>query len=213
MLGPEVTFIVKAPAIPPTVAVLFDSLDIFTIRMKELDYNPALVDCVGTELLPWLAARYRFAADPARRIIGGTSLGGMAAAFVALRAPSVFGNALCQSGSFDYGRPGDTEDEAYARMIAVAPRLPLRFWLDAGTLEGPGTRSVTAGGQTPGILVATRHLRTVLQAKGYEVHHREFSGGHDFGGWRGTFPEALIALTGHEGKTETSPRLAALATS
>ena len=83
-------------------------------------------------------------------------------------------------------------------MIAAEPRLPLRFWLEAGTLEGLVAGFVVAVDQNPGICVATRHLRTILETRGYEVHHREFSGAHDFASWPGTFPDALMALTGSE---------------
>jgi enterochelin esterase family protein len=34
----------------------------------------------------------------------------------------------------------------------------------------------------------------VLLAKGYEVHYREFIGGHDYINWRGTFADGVIAL-------------------
>ncbi len=190
--------LLAAGKIPPTVAVLFDSPETLAVRTQELKFNPALLDCVATELMPWLAAHYRFAADPARRIIAGTSLGGLAAAFVALRLPSLFGNVLCQSGCFQFALPGQTEYEHFVRMIAAEPRLPLRFWLDAGRLEGLVAGFVVVEDQNPGIFVATRHLRTVLEAKGYEVHYREFSGAHDFASWPGTFPEALIALTGSQ---------------
>ena len=44
-------------------------------------------------------------------------------------------------------------------------------------------RFVTAGA----ILESTRHLRDVLRAKGYSVTFAQFTGGHDYLSWRGTF--------------------------
>jgi len=41
-----------------------------------------------------------------------------------------------------------------------------------------------------------RHMRDVLQAKGYSVHYREFNGGHEYLNWRGTLADALLALVG-----------------
>lgn len=52
----------------------------------------------------------------------------------------------------------------------------------------------------PSLLVANRHLRDVLQAKGYAVHYREFNGGHEVLNWRGTLAEGLLLLLG---KSET----------
>jgi enterochelin esterase family protein len=60
--------------------------------------------------------------------------------------------------------------------------------LEAGTFENDITGS---GGQ---ILEASRHLRDVLRAKGYEVHYQEFAGGHDYLSWRGSLAEGLLSL-------------------
>lgn len=75
---------------------------------------------------------------------------------------------------------------------AEAPRLPLRFFIEAGTFENDIAGS---GGQ---ILETSRHLRDVLRAKGYQVHYREFAGGHDYLSWRGSLADGLIALMGSQ---------------
>ena len=64
----------------------------------------------------------------------------------------------------------------------------MRFYLEAGLFE--------AGNGQLGIFDTTRHLRDVLQAKGYEVRHREWASGHDYLNWRGTLAEGLIELFG-----------------
>jgi enterochelin esterase-like enzyme len=69
-------------------------------------------------------------------------------------------------------------------------KLPLRFYLTAGTFE------VDTDGNGGDILEGTRHLRDVLLAKGYEVHYEQFVGGHDGISWRGTLGNGLIALLG-----------------
>jgi len=111
---------------------------------------------------------------------------------VALQYPGHFGNVLSQSGSFWWapdaapGQAGAAEPEWLARRYAEAPRQPIRFWLEAGRFE-------TGRGQA-GILESNRHLRDVLRARGYDVRHREFSGGHDWYHWRGTLADGLLAL-------------------
>ena len=44
------------------------------------------------------------------------------------------------------------------------------------------------------MLVASRHLRDVLQAKGYEVRLQEINGGHDFFNWQAALPDGLTSL-------------------
>ena len=41
-----------------------------------------------------------------------------------------------------------------------------------------------------------RHMRDVLQLKGYEVHYNNFNGGHDYICWRGSLADGLMTLIG-----------------
>jgi enterochelin esterase-like enzyme len=75
--------------------------------------------------------------------------------------------------------------------VAAAERRPLRFVLDAGRLETWVPRS-----EAPSLLTANRHLRTVLQAKGYPVRYAEAAGGHAFFSWQLTLAEGLMSLLG-----------------
>ena len=45
------------------------------------------------------------------------------------------------------------------------------------------------------LLSETRRLRDVLEAKGYRVIYSEFVGGHNEVCWRGSFANAVMALT------------------
>lgn len=118
----------------------------------------------------------------------------LAAAFVAIKRPETFGNVLSQSGSFWATGPGDAEYEGVARAIASSPKLPIRFNLEVGLLEGMQKGAVAFADNRPDMVVANRHLRTLLQAKGYDFHYREFPGAHDFGYWSITFPDRLVEL-------------------
>jgi enterochelin esterase-like enzyme len=188
--------LVAAGRIPPTVAVLIDSPD----RAAELGCDGRLVDCLADELLPWVRARYHVTTDPGRSVVGGVSLGGLMAAYVAMQRPDLFGNVLAQSGAFGWGREAAAappwsiepppEDCWLVRAIAERERLPLRFWLEAGLLEDHRDASITS------VLQSTRHLRNVLAARGYPVSYHEFAGGHQYITWRGTLPDALVALLG-----------------
>ena len=174
--------------IEPTVAILVGN--VVGQREHELACNPVFEQFLLTELLPWAHAKYNFANDPGSVTIGGSSLGGLAATCAAFRHPDRFGNVLAQSGAF-WWRPASeaaTEPNWVARQFIASPKLPLRFYLDAGSDE------VDLSGGGDSILVTTRDLRDVLLARGYEVHFQEFAGGHDFLSWRGTLADGLMAL-------------------
>ena len=177
--------------IQPLIALLVDSPG--DKRLADLLCSERFARFVAAELVPWARRHYRLAPDPARAIVGGQSAGGLAAAYSALRYPDVFGNVLSQSGSFWWHPSDDDEHEWLARQFANTSRLPLRFYQEVGLLE---THSTPGAGPTQ--LLANRHLRDVLRAKGYPVTYGEFNGGHDFLGWRRTLADGLIALAGGE---------------
>jgi enterochelin esterase family protein len=179
-----------AGRLPPLVAVFVDAID-GAHRGRELSGDAPFAAFLAAELVPWARAQARVTRDPARTIVGGMSLGGLAAAAAAFYRPDVFGNVLSQSGSVYWKPADDPEYEWLARRFAAHPRQDVRFWLDVGRLE---TSPRPAG--CPALLVANRHLRTVLRATGHTVHYHEFSGGHDNACWQITLPEALVALMG-----------------
>lgn len=185
--------------IPPLAAV-FVGHPAPALRGTELPANPEFADFLAHELMPWLHARQPGISHDARDVVvAGSSYGGLAAAFAGYRHPGVFGNVLALSGSFWWGprnvprTPGFDrfgEGEWLTREFAASARLPLRFFITAGLME------ITLTGDGGGILDTSRHLRTVLQAKGYPVHYQEFAGGHDYYAWRGELAQGLVHLLG-----------------
>jgi enterochelin esterase-like enzyme len=145
---------------------------------------------------------YNFTRDARQTVVGGSSFGGLAAVFAGLRHSETFGNVLSQSGSFWWmpaksAKGGslpegesDYEPNWMARQFIASPKLPIRFYLDAGSEE------IDSSGGGNSILLTTRSLRDVLRAKGYEVHFQEFAGGHGYLSWRGTLADGRIALLG-----------------
>lgn len=181
--------LIAAGRIPPTVAVFLDQ----PRRLDELLCSDGYTAFLASELLPWIRGRYRVSADPARTIIGGASAGGLAGALAGLRHPELFGNVLSQSGAFWFnplGRDTWHVHEWHAEQFAAAPLLPLRFYLDVGSLENWPT---PGGG--PSLLAANRRLRDVLRARGYPVAYAEFTGGHNYICWQGGLADGLLALS------------------
>lgn len=187
--------------IPPLAAVLVSN-PTRALRATELPAHPAFADFLALELMPWLRTRHPQLSPHARDVVvAGSSYGGLASAWAGFRHPQTFGNVLALSGSFWWG-PGNVqyqpdfnrfgEGEWLTREFAASARLPLRFFMTAGLMEHALT------GDGGGILETSRHLRTVLQAKGYPVHYQEFAGGHDYYAWRGELAQGLVVLLGEQ---------------
>jgi len=185
--------LVASKKIHPLVALLVDSGE---TRDRDLQCSAPFADFLAKELLPWARQRYRLSPDPKHTIVGGSSYGGLSAAYCAFRHPEVFGAVLSQSGSFGYYPGWDsgdrTDSSPFGRLIRqfVATRkLPIRFYLEAGLFET---------GRAGSILAENRRMRDVLEAKGYPVVYSEFAGGHEYLNWRGSLADGLIALAGRE---------------
>jgi enterochelin esterase-like enzyme len=168
--------------IPPLLAILVGNVD----RPGELACSGPFADFLATELVPWMRKNYNATSDPGRTIVGGSSLGGLAAAFAGFQHPEVFGNVLSQSGSNWWKPEQDVEGEWLARQFASAPKRAIRISMSVGLMEVPQQ------------LDTNRHLRDVLTAKGYSVQYAEFNGNHSYLNWRADFGYRLMDLIGAE---------------
>jgi enterochelin esterase-like enzyme len=178
--------------IPPVVAVLVDSQG---TRERDLVCSDGFSAFLAKELVPSCRQKYHLGRDPSRVIVAGSSYGGLCAAYTAFRHSDVFGNVLSLSGTFSYfpnwkqKRITDYSDETgwLTRQLAIHSKLPIRFYLAVGRFEG---------GPYWSLLRENRHLRDVLEAKGYSLTYSEYSGGHDYVGWRSSVANGLMALFG-----------------
>jgi enterochelin esterase family protein len=186
--------LIAAHKIPPTVAVFV--ANVADRRLKDLLVNQEFADSIATELIPWVRSHYNVTKNPAQTVVVGYSAGGLAAAYMGLRHSEIFGNVLSQSGSFwwapdHYPDPdATTETNWMSKQFATGPKLPVRFYLEAGTFE------LDTNGTGGEILVCSRQFRDVLMARGYDVHYYQFVGGHDGVSWRGTLADGLIIFLG-----------------
>jgi enterochelin esterase family protein len=182
--------LISEKKIRPVVAVLVNQVD----RNRELTCSVPFADFVAKELVPWVQNHYHVSADPKNTIIGGSSYGGLMAAYCALCHSEVFGNVLSLSGAYQWfpgadatPSPTNLEPGWLTRQFLTTRCLPVRFYLAAGRFEHRYPVS---------LLTENRHFRDVLESKGYAVKYREFSGGHDPICWRSPFVEGLLALDG-----------------
>lgn len=183
--------LIEQGRLPPVVAAFVGNAGA-EARATELPDSPAFATAMAEEVVPFVAQATGLTPRPARTILAGASYGGLAATRIALAHPDTFGNALSMSGSF-WWHPEDTapEHEEYtARKVATSPTQPVRVHLTAGLFE------VGRYDETVGILESSRHLRDVLEAKGYTVSYREYASAHGYLAWRGALGDGLLALVG-----------------
>lgn len=166
-------------------------------RAQEYDalddtYARMLVD----ELLPLVGERYALSDDPARRAIGGTSSGAIAAFTVAWHRPDVFGNVVSFIGSYvsigyrpaEDGRPMVPGGDLYPTLVRKHPIRPLRIFLQGGRndLDNEHGNWFLANQQ---MLAALQWANAEADRRGddgprYQVAHAWGDGGHsdDHGG-------------------------------
>jgi len=166
-------------------------------RAQEYDalddtYSRMLID----ELLPQVAARHALSDDPARRAIGGTSSGAIAAFTVAWHRPDVFGNVISFIGSYvsigyrpaQDGVPMVPGGDLYPGMIRKSGIRPLRIFLQDGSndLDNEHGNWFLANQQ---MLAALHWANAQAERNGdsgprYQVAHVWGEGGHsdDHGG-------------------------------
>jgi enterochelin esterase family protein len=167
--------------LPPAVYLFIDIID-SEHRSRELPCNPPFWQAIQQELLPQIAQSTPYRQQADSTIVAGQSFGGLASVFAALHWPETFGNALSLSGSFWWPERGNPHGWLLQQLDSgLAPRQPLRFWLEAGKREGL-------------ILHANQQLQQRLHAAGYQVNYLPVEGGHDALCWRGGLLSGLQAL-------------------
>lgn len=177
--------LIESKKIPPTVGVFIASN---SDRYEELTCNENFSNFISQELMDFIYENYNVSKEPQKNIIGGVSLGGLMASFIAFKNPNIFGNVLSQSGSYWY------EEQWLTKEFENVDKLPINFYLNAGVLEDHPYDD------EPIMMEVINNMRDVLLSKGYNVKYENFYSGHDYLGWGETLATGLIALIGKTNK-------------
>jgi len=170
--------------IPPVIAVFVNQQK----RFWELECNDEFLKYITQDLLPWLKKRYPITSDPAKAVVTGSSMGGLAALYTAFRNPEIFGNVLAQSGAFMGHKRSKSDaylkdNEWIITQLKKSPLLPIKIYLTAGLLE-----------INVNIFEGNCRIRKVLKKKGYTFYYREYNGTHCYFSRQGTFVEGMSVL-------------------
>ena len=169
------------PVLAALDVVLIDAMS-FEARWRDLT-SPRWADQVRAILARVASILGRSTEDPARVILAGQSLGGLAAARLALGPDRVADRAVCQSGSYwwrdgakDPGRPGRIIEEL------------------AGAEAGGSHLVVQVGIDEEEMVERSREFTAAARDAGAQVCHQEWRGGHDYAWWRDGLVVAVTAL-------------------
>lgn len=176
--------LIASSKLQPTVVAMVGNVN----RDRELSCSSTFSKMLAEELISWVKGRFKM---PGRghACVAGASLGGLAAACAGFQQSRAFDSVIALSGSFRWRPDGGREPEWLTRQIAAVPRVPVRFFVGVGSFE-TGTPREPAN---LSLLTAARHLRDVLQARGYRFTYREFPGAHDPLSWSLIIGDALVA--------------------
>jgi enterochelin esterase-like enzyme len=149
----------------------------------ELEGKPGeadrFLDWIAGSLLPALAAELNLVPGPLGTVVGGSSMGGLAALYAHFRRPDAFGGALVMSPSFWLA------DQAIFADIAARPTPEIsRIYLDGGAREDKGK-----------LLPLLQRMVEHLVGRGYDSEKLMWlsdpRGTHSEASWRRRLPRAL----------------------
>ncbi len=99
------------------------------------------------------------------------SYGGFTAAFIAFKYPELFPKVLCQSGGLYWNEENDDNKQGLIlAMYENGLKLPLDFYMTFGEFEKEAQKHYKAN----------LDFTKILKDKGYNLHYKEFYGGHIF---------------------------------
>lgn len=170
--------------IPQVVTVFIESTK---DRAENLKCSDDFTDFIGSELITYVKENYNISLKPQKNVIGGYSLGGLAASYTGLRYSNIFGNVLSQSGSYWYKRDGYDSNKILwiNNQFNEKGKLPLKFYINVGAIEPKVSMKDT-----------NISFKDNLISHGYDVKFEQFGSGHDHIYWGETLADGLIYLIG-----------------
>ena len=136
-------------------------------------------DWVVHDLMPHVQHTFGLPGGALHTVMGGSSMGGLAALWAHYRYPEAIGGAIAMSSAFSVGH------RAFFSFVDSHPKpLISRVYIDCGGLEGAGR-----------MLAASEEMYRLLEHKGYPegglMWRPDPEAGHNEQAWRRRLPEAL----------------------
>lgn len=207
-----VSSLVKKGVIPPLIVVGIDNGG--PMRAHEyLPYpypyiNPPELapagrrypDFLVREVMPFINSSYRTLTDPSHTAIGGSSFGGLSAAFTVMAKPGVFGRVLIESPTFF------VDHEHIFRDVRYVSQWPERVYMGVGTNEG-ARRTCPDSAHPQGIVRDVQQFASMLRDAGVDSSRIKVvitpCATHNADAWAARLPAALTFLFGNDRSSGT----------
>lgn len=146
-------------------------------RNEEYTLNPKYLEFCTKEALPKAleeAAKrgYLISPVPLQRCIGGASLGGLLATYMAFHTPEEFGVFFAQSPAYWWERGVIFSEDNMSRTENLHAILQTGTIADAHAL--------------------TLRMKQELEKRGVPLYYREYAQGHTWGNWRSGFARGMM---------------------
>jgi enterochelin esterase family protein len=168
--------------IEPIIAAFIDPRDPDNLginrRQDEYTINANYLDFVTGELVPRLETQFKAAAEPDKRAILGTSLGGINSSYFGARANQYFKNIASQSPAYWY-----RSNEIYD-LVEQAEHSETKIFMSAGTFND-------------GLENALK-MKEIYETKGLATEMMTVNEGHSWGAWSAQLDDILIYFYGNE---------------
>lgn len=170
----------------PPITCLFVSHVNGEARHHDYTCNQRYAQFVAQDLVTWVRDRNSRITDH-DHFLGGTSLGGLEAAYASLCYPKIFTSTLCQSGSFWWNK------EWLKNQPLNLSTSKGKFWISVGDkeTESNAVHPPTGMRQEVDQISATERFVEVLKGQNLDVHYHLYQGGHEIKPWKEEFSTAI----------------------
>lgn len=183
--------------IPPCVAVFFDCVDGIQ-RSVEYNCNDLFTEFLTQDFMKLLRVKHglNITTDSKRSTIIGASFGGLAAYYVGLTKPNIFGNVIAQSPAFLAQRLTSLD-----KIITdfAEQNSHSSFIFEMGSYENISTEFEFEDGATQSIssLDVVLHVCEQMRKKSIPVNFHKFVGGHNYVCYRVSLYDRIKEVNDH----------------
>jgi len=186
MDAPRILYELQKNGEIPSLTCVFVSHLNGEARHHDLTCNPGFSSFIANDVFKWCREKNAHI-ENGRHLISGTSLSGLASAYLMITYPTIFSHSLCQSGSFWWNNEWLT-NELKNRVIQRG-----NYWISVGSNETDFGISHPPTGLRQDISQidsCTRFCEGISEV-GHSVHCNIYEGGHDIKSWKEELPQAL----------------------